>query len=66
MWDEYEGRGKLERRVDNINFVYISLWDVKTLLTKFLIDALMKRKLNTSLDFNAGAKKILHLIQYMY
>ena len=39
---------------------------MKTLLTKFLIDALMKRKLNTSLDFNAGAKKILHLIQYMY
>ena len=39
---------------------------MKTLLTKFLIDALMKRKLNTSLDFNAGAKEILHLIQYMY
>ena len=39
---------------------------MKTLLTKFLIDALMKRKLNTSLDFNAVAKKILHLIQYMY
>ena len=39
---------------------------MKTLLTKFLIDALMKRKLNTSLDFNAGAKKILHLILYMY